>query len=73
MDFFGISSLFSSVSGDNKYYIEPFGKFKNDDINAYFFPNFESNIFVICGAFLGYLMSTILVKILYKFGPYHTK
>lgn len=40
MKFFGIDTLFEALDGDTKYFLETKYKFKEDEINAYFFLNF---------------------------------
>ncbi|CAD8141976.1 unnamed protein product [Paramecium pentaurelia] len=70
MEFTGISSIFSIADGEEEYIVETSDKFKQDQINGYFYNNFQSSIFCFLGLFFGYIIAKSLTQFLYTLGPY---
>ncbi|CAK74085.1 unnamed protein product (macronuclear) [Paramecium tetraurelia] len=71
MSAFGIDKFFNSLDGDATYFIPTMNKFQKDEINAYFFTNFQSFLFCFTSAFGGYLATKYIHILLYKIGPYY--
>lgn len=71
MNTLGIDSFFNFLDGDATYFIKTQSKFEKDDINAYFFLNFQSFIFCFITAFSGYLFTYYSHFALYRLGPYY--
>lgn len=68
---FGIDKFFNSLDGDATYFIPTLNKFQKDEINAYFFTNFQSFLFCFFSAFGGYLATKYTHIALYRIGPYY--
>ncbi|CAD8044522.1 unnamed protein product [Paramecium primaurelia] len=67
----GISAIFSLLDGNENQFVQTSEKFLTDDINGYFYTNFQSSIFCFVGLYLGYFFAKFMTKILYRIGPYH--
>ncbi|CAD8082958.1 unnamed protein product [Paramecium sonneborni] len=71
MSTLGIDEIFNSLDGDATYYIPTSYKFHKDEINAYFFTNFQSFLFCFLSAYGGYLVTKYAHLLLYRMGPYY--
>lgn len=55
----------SLTDGEKDYFVKTKGKFFYDDINGYFFANFQSTMICFLGLFGFYFFAKISLKILY--------
>ncbi|CAK82971.1 unnamed protein product (macronuclear) [Paramecium tetraurelia] len=67
----GIDSIFNSLDGEATYFVKTQSKFEKDEINAYFFINFQSFLFCFITAYSGYLLTYYSHCALYRLGPYY--
>ncbi|CAD8079160.1 unnamed protein product [Paramecium primaurelia] len=67
----GIDAFFNSLDGEATYFIKTQSKFEKDEINAYFFLNFQSFLFCFITAYSGYLITYYSHFALYRLGPYY--
>ncbi|CAK74991.1 unnamed protein product (macronuclear) [Paramecium tetraurelia] len=71
MDATGISAIFGLLDGNEDQVVQTSEKFLADDINGYFYTNFQSSIFCLIGLYLGFFIAKFMTSLLYRIGPYH--
>ncbi|CAD8125624.1 unnamed protein product [Paramecium sonneborni] len=62
----GFETLFNSLDGEKQYFVQTKNKFLKDEVNAYFFTNFQSFIFCILTTYLSFFSAQILYFLLRK-------
>ncbi|CAD8125726.1 unnamed protein product [Paramecium sonneborni] len=62
----GFETLFNSLDGEEQYFVKTKSKFLKDDVNAYFFTNFQSFLFCILSTYLSFFSAKMLYFLLRK-------